>query len=229
MIGSRIREFRKAIKLTMADMAGKIGISQGSLSDIENGKTRPSSDTLENIVRHTDISAQWLLIGDGSMFKGSDTEVIPLTKKSNGSAQLSALDNENQVMIPKYDIQASAGYGAYNSNEPVGQISLDRVFIEKELRASYRHLTSITVVGDSMEPTLRNGDVVIVDNSQTGGDGIFIVRAGEVLYIKRVQIFFDKGIMRLTSDNGFYEPMELDVKTENVKVVGRVVCCLRKI
>ncbi|WP_366042984.1 S24 family peptidase [Seleniivibrio sp.] len=125
--------------------------------------------------------------------------------------------------------QASAGYGAYNSNEPVGQISLDRVFIEKGLRANYKLLASITVVGDSMEPTLRNGDVVIVDNSQTGGDGIFIVRAGEVLYIKRVQIFFDKGIMRLTSDNGFYEPMELDVKTDNVKVVGRVICCLRKI
>ena len=91
-------------------------------------------------------------------------------------------------MIPKYDIQVSVGFDAYNSNEPAGQISLDRVFIERELRASYRHLSSLTVVGDSMEPTLRNNDVIIIDNN----------------------------------------PQDISLH-ENIKILGRVVCCLRKI
>jgi len=49
----------------------------------------------------------------------ANTDVFPLTRNSNGNISLSMLDSDNQ---------ASAGYGTYNYNEPVGQISLDRVF-----------------------------------------------------------------------------------------------------
>lgn len=51
----------------VADFAKLIGISQGSLSDIENGKTKPSAETLASIVRNTDINAAWLLTDIGDM------------------------------------------------------------------------------------------------------------------------------------------------------------------
>ncbi|MBF0567537.1 MAG: helix-turn-helix transcriptional regulator [Nitrospirae bacterium] len=46
-----------------------IGISQGSLSEIENQKTNPSAETLSLIVRNTNINSFWLLTGEGSMYK----------------------------------------------------------------------------------------------------------------------------------------------------------------
>jgi len=66
MIGPRIRELRKMKGANVTNFAEIIGISQGSLSDIENGKTNPSADTLASIVRKTDIDAGWLLTGVGT-------------------------------------------------------------------------------------------------------------------------------------------------------------------
>lgn len=64
MIGDRIREFRKEKGFKVAEFAALIGISQGSLSDIENNKTKPSAETLSAIVRKTDVNPGWLLTGE---------------------------------------------------------------------------------------------------------------------------------------------------------------------
>src|ERR1700756_4910300 len=68
MIGHKIREFRLAKKLTVKKFAEIINISQGSLSDIENEKTKPSADTIVSITRNTDINPLWLLTDEGEMF-----------------------------------------------------------------------------------------------------------------------------------------------------------------
>jgi transcriptional regulator with XRE-family HTH domain len=65
--GNRIREYRKAKGLTVVELANKIGISQGSLSDIENEKTSPSAETLAALIRETDINMAWLIAGEGEM------------------------------------------------------------------------------------------------------------------------------------------------------------------
>jgi SOS-response transcriptional repressor LexA len=68
-IGDRIREFRREFKLSQKLFAQEVGISQGSLSDIEKNKTTPSYQTIENIInRYTDISAKWLITGKGYRF-----------------------------------------------------------------------------------------------------------------------------------------------------------------
>jgi transcriptional regulator with XRE-family HTH domain len=68
-IGERIRNYRKSIDISGKDFAKIIGISAGSLSDIENEKTNPSSDTLSSMVRNTEINPTWLLTGEGPMHK----------------------------------------------------------------------------------------------------------------------------------------------------------------
>jgi transcriptional regulator with XRE-family HTH domain len=67
MIGNRIRKYRLSKEHTVKVMADIIGISQGTLSDIENGKSKPSADTLSSIVRRTDINPFWLLTGGDEM------------------------------------------------------------------------------------------------------------------------------------------------------------------
>jgi transcriptional regulator with XRE-family HTH domain len=67
-IGHRLKEYRRIKRIrTSTSFSEIIGISQGSLSDIENEKTFPSADTLKKIIKNTDINAHWLLTGEGSI------------------------------------------------------------------------------------------------------------------------------------------------------------------
>lgn len=66
-VGGRLKLYRASRGHRMVDFAGLAGISQGSLSGIENDKSRPSSDTLANLIMNTDINIEWLLTGKGEM------------------------------------------------------------------------------------------------------------------------------------------------------------------
>lgn len=63
-VGKRIKYLRKINKESQGSAAKKIGISQGTLSDIENDKTKPSIDTIISVSRYFSISADWLLTGE---------------------------------------------------------------------------------------------------------------------------------------------------------------------
>lgn len=72
-IGHRLKEYRKIKKIhTITSFSELIGISQGSLSDIENEKTFPSADTFQKIIKNTDINAHWLLTGEGSIVRENE-------------------------------------------------------------------------------------------------------------------------------------------------------------
>ena len=69
-IGHRLKEYRKIKGIhTITRFSEIAGISQGSLSDIENEKTLPSADTMQKIARNTDINPHWLLTGEGSIIR----------------------------------------------------------------------------------------------------------------------------------------------------------------
>ena len=67
----------------------------------------------------------------------------------------------------------------------------------------------LKVVGDSMEPTINNGDFVWVDISCQSpvGDGIYLFSIGEKLVVKRVQINPLNNSVRILSDNPKYLPI----------------------
>lgn len=70
-IGPRMRVWRKDEHLKGYEFAKLIGISQGSLSDIENNKSDPSAHTLVKFLTRTDVDWQWLLTGEyGSLKEG---------------------------------------------------------------------------------------------------------------------------------------------------------------
>jgi transcriptional regulator with XRE-family HTH domain len=68
-LGDRLRQWRKSVPLKAYQLAKKIGISQGSLSDIENGKSLPSADTIAKLYQHTNLNIIWLLTSKGPIRK----------------------------------------------------------------------------------------------------------------------------------------------------------------
>lgn len=64
MIGIRIKERRKAMKLTGAQIKEKTGISTGNLSDIENGRSLPSATAVIQLSQILDCSTDYILLGE---------------------------------------------------------------------------------------------------------------------------------------------------------------------
>ncbi|NQX63556.1 helix-turn-helix transcriptional regulator [Paenibacillus qinlingensis] len=62
-IGSRIKMIRKLNKINQVDFSNRIGISQATLSELEQDKYKPSVDTMLAIVECFDVDVDWILLG----------------------------------------------------------------------------------------------------------------------------------------------------------------------
>lgn len=61
----------------------------------------------------------------------------------------------------------------------------------------------VRAVGDPMEPTIVDGEMVVVDRRPRDTDGVFLVRFGDAVRFKRIQRMVD-GSIRLSNDNPAY-------------------------
>jgi phage repressor protein C with HTH and peptisase S24 domain len=125
------------------------------------------------------------------------------------------------IDIPRLPLEASAGPGAAEAQEiPFDSFRFSRRWLrEQGLEAN--QLSAIRVMGDSMDPLLRDGDEILVDRTPRAfREGVHVVRLGEALHVKLLQAV-PPGRLRLISKNTAYEPVE--VAMADVDVVGRVV------
>lgn len=136
------------------------------------------------------------------------------------------------VQIPVLDVEASAGHGALAGAESqAGQFGFDEKWLRKLTQAKSSSLSIIKVVGDSMEPTLHDGDEVLVDVADDQSklrDGIYVLRMDGALNVKRVAIEPQGRKISVVSDNAAY-PSWQGLDRRSVNIVGRVLWFGRKI
>lgn len=125
------------------------------------------------------------------------------------------------VEVPRLPLEASAGPGATGAQEmPFDAFRFSRKWL-REQGLDAGQLSSIRVMGDSMDPLLRDGDEILVDRTpRPFRDGVHVLRLGEMLHVKRVQAGAP-GRVRLISANEAYDPIEVGL--DEVDLVGRVV------
>lgn len=133
-------------------------------------------------------------------------------------------------LVPRLAVGASAGAGASVDGEPVeGAVAFDTRWL-RDLGADPRALSLIRVAGDSMAPTLNDGDDILVDGqdaAQRLRDGIYVLRLDDVLMVKRVGRG-PAGRIAVTSDNPHYQSYP-DLPLSAVRLVGRVVWTGRRV
>jgi hypothetical protein len=136
------------------------------------------------------------------------------------------------VPIPRFNIRASAGPGAFAEGEqPVAHLGFEPAFLRQLCDATPADLSIIRVQGDSMSPTLSDGDDIMVDRSASGRrlhDGIYVLRQDETLMVKRIAVNPVTRKLTISSDNPAY-PAWRDCEPGSVQVIGRVVWAGRKI
>lgn len=134
--------------------------------------------------------------------------------------------NDGMVGIPVLDVEASAGFGAIAASENAQtRFGFDENWLRRMTSAKSASLSIVGVIGDSMEPTLSNGDEVLVDASDHGSrlrDGIYVLRSDDTLVVKRIAIKPGAKQITIASDNPSY-PTWHDIDRSEVHVVGRVI------
>src|SRR3546814_4427866 len=129
------------------------------------------------------------------------------------------------VLVPQYDLGASAGAGSLDQTErPAGRMAFDEKWL-RDMGANPAGLSMIRVDGDSMSPTLSHGDEIMVDRMDGAArlrDGIYVLRMDDTLMVKRVALGLIKGKFSIISDNPNYPGWE-DIDPALVNVIGRVI------
>lgn len=131
------------------------------------------------------------------------------------------------IEIPETRVNFSAGDGVEYSvvDDENGSKASYRIDWFTKERMNPNHCIRVKVKGDSMEPLLFNGDVVLVNLDETDiTDGcVYAVRWDNALYIKRLAMLPSVGI-KFMSENPIYDTIVIssDEVDEQVQILGRV-------
>jgi phage repressor protein C with HTH and peptisase S24 domain len=132
----------------------------------------------------------------------------------------------NLTFLPRYDVQASAGAGSVvQSEQIIDFVAFDTGWLRQTLGIDPKRAAVITAMGDSMYPTIADGDVLVLDLSidRVHDNAIYALRFGDSLSVKRVQLR-PTGGLRIISDNAKYPPDELGPDAvRDLHVIGRIV------
>lgn len=201
----------------------KIGLSAQAASNWKKGKI--GRDTVEKLADLLNVDAGWLLTGNGSE-NSHQTEGTPVITWESPDD----LDPNKYVIIPHVEVKFSAGNGHLAAYEP-SQIDMGSAhllsWVHKK-KVSPKNLMTVDIDGDSMEPNIKSGSVVMLDKSintleQIQSGKVYAIRYGNELKIKRLSRRFD-GALIIDSDNPQYqrEIVEPD-QLEHISVIGKYV------
>lgn len=209
----RLAEVIRIIGTTVR--AGEIaGVTDEQIRRWRDGRAKPNFASIAALTYAAGKSLDWLATGHAKQ----EVQV-------NSHLQVADHDIPGFTLVPRLDIQASAGAGAFGHDEQVVDYL---AFQESWLRARKINPSGarvLTAKGDSMEPTIRNGDVLLVDTSinYIQDNTIYVIVYGDILLVKRVHSRFN-GTLQLISDNPLYPPEEVTAgEIEQLHVAGRVM------
>lgn len=188
----------------LSRLAENAGVSLSALSRYSAG-TLPNLATAAAIAKAGDVSLDWLGTGRG----------MPEAESPEDSS------------IPFFDQRASAGPGllALNHNPAAQTIFIPLAQIRRQTGIGPSNLCALLAEGDSMEPTFKSGDLLVLDrNSVQPREGVFVVLRGDDVLVKRIQ---PRGpqLLRIISDNERYgaEDVMMDDEASPVRLFGRVI------
>lgn len=178
MISETIKQIRKTHYLNQTEFANRIGVTQGAVSQWENGLTRPNLDQLRAI---------------SAAFNISVSDIVDETEQPR--RDLDAI-NIRRSAVPILGTIA-CGQRITPDTTPEGYADLT-----DGIRADF----ALRCKGDSMEPTLKDGDIILIRNQPEVENGqIAAVNVNGETTLKRVYMRGDG--LHLIADNPGYQPI----------------------
>jgi len=197
--------------LSDADLARKIGVSRQMVAQYRRGAL-PRGDKVAALAQALHIPQEKLL----SLIEGKE-QTIPEKEEW-----------ENLVRVPLVAPRVGAGHPREVFSEQVDRFLIYSAdLIRMEIGFVPSQLVAFRISGDSMEPTLRPGDVVIVAMHHVDliEGSVYLIQVGDGLMIKRL-IRLERHHLVFGSDNPRYDKLILqrdDHNQEEVRILGRVI------
>lgn len=218
-LGGRIQERLKAVGISQAELARRVKVSQPTINALIHGNN-VGSRHLHRIAAELETSPAWLA---GETDNDAPVTIAP-------SALDALAEKLDLAVVPELELGYSMGGGAvFDQYEQRGVIPFQRAWLRSMMRGAIADLFVARGDGDSMQPTLLDGDIVLIDTAQKDirqQDRIWAVSYGDLGMIKRVRRS-PKGHYILLSDNSTVPPIEC--ADEEMHVVGRVIWIGRRI
>jgi len=248
----RLRRFRQEKGIgSGAELARLAGVPEATYRAYESGRRPLTARAARELAAPLGITWQMLLFGTEASATGiaiSTPEEAaaalgqrvsrkpaprPVSSYSGSSvAEIISMGGDTWALLPVYEATASAGPGQMVDREAVThRIAFREAWIRTVSKAPLDQLAVINVDGDSMEPTLRTGDTVLIDfrqNQPGDKDGIYAIRTGNGLQVKRVQVELGKQLVTVLSDNPVYAP-QAHLNPDDIHVIGRVIWLGRQV
>ncbi len=208
--GSRLESALNRIG-TRKNAATLAGVSDDMLLNYTKGVSKPPFEVVARICTLAGVSLEWMATGMEPMEKAA---VFP------------SRPTEGMVLVPRFAVVASAGPGSVVEADVIdGLMSFREDWIRRVLGVDPKRLALISAEGDSMRPTISEGDVLLIDTSvqRVRDSAIYVLRMDGVLLVKRLRLRVD-GTVDVISDNGAYAPETVPAsEVYRLTVVGRVV------
>lgn len=184
------------------DVAQSLELSQANFATMKNRGKIPYPNIL-NFCAKKKISINWLLYNQNPS---------------------SLLDSTDRYWIKYYpDIRVSAGGGAYEAQDCFESLEIPPYFTSAlGGKENLKNIEAINVVGDSMEPTLNDENIIFIDKTKNdiNRDGIYAFTTIHGLFVKRIQRRVD-GLFDIISDNKDYPSQTL--AKDDISVLGKVI------
>jgi len=189
------------------EVADLLGMTKSALSQRRNRNSIPH-DQIKRLCKEKNLSIEYILYGTGNPYlirpdkSGKADSVMGLSPAFEAEVEF--------VRIPQVSGRISAGAGLAPENDVDVKVAFRKAWIKK--KGSPDKMSLIKVKGDSMEPTLVSGDMILVDHGRNFIDpqgGIYAIAIDDMIMIKRIQVL-GQGRIRIVSDNPRYEPIEMN-------------------
>ena len=231
-VRDRLADQRGGKKISQVAFAKMLNVHPSAISHVEAGNTRIQPDLARVIEEKTGFRQAWLLTGEGPETLSS---LPPVDELRSPSASYHAekfhvgkpapgpfaVENVSFSFVKKVKPLLSSGSGDLVYEEYSEDFySFRSDWLSRKGVVSAMRLAQVS--GDSMLPTLTDGEFVLFDTSKSAPlDGkIMVIGIDNHLYIKRVRVT-PEGIFLVSDNKSVYEPWRIN--PENTRFLGLVI------
>lgn len=217
-IAENLRELtRLGEDLSQPELAKRMGIASKTFWTMKEGGGNPQLENIEKAARYFRRPVWQLLIPEGHKLpRDFDPLKVPLPAIEGG-----------HLRIPVLEAFPYAGAGGEPVDWPavLGHIDVAEGWARKHLGQAVERIRALPIQGDSMSPTINEGDLAFVDTGCTRfeTDGIYVIVWNDRLFIKRLVANFAHDRLEVCSDNPMSPPWHIPAtQINNLTICGRV-------
>ncbi len=217
-LARNIAALRKHLGMTQAAFAKRVGSAQANVSKWENEGRQPDAMPMSEMAALADVSVKDFT---NSVWRPNSGDIAAEPPSLESIAA-----EHGWVLIDEIDLAFGMGATYLDPDrtpERLGVIPFAADWIRDMYRGSIMHLKVVRGRGDSMEPTIRDGDFVLIDTSRRRldeQDVVWAVSYGELGMIRRLRQLPGGGV-ELMPDNAVVRPTE--AHDGELHIMGRVI------